>query len=204
MSDWIPVIAGILIIAVAVAIVRLAPHSAWGEELRRSYGVRPTGPRGVRTRRDHLRSAVLAGVTAALLAGTSVAAGSFTEGLPDDSRGTWIALAYMFVAFLLAAMAAVTAARALWKGVVWRVELPDTPEHRRGLADALDRLLDGDLSPDERAEYLDVRYLQPQLEQIRRATLKLVRQHRAGIPEDFRVQIKQWTAGIRASARPRE
>ena len=34
--------------------------------------------------------------------------------------------------------------------------------------------------------------------------IKLARQHEAGIPEDFREQIRHWTAGIRASAGPRE
>jgi hypothetical protein len=89
---------------------------------------------------------------------------------------------------------------ALWKATLWRVELPDTPEHRRALADAIDHLLDGAVSPEERAAFLDVRYVHPQLEQIRRATLTLVKQHRAGVPENFRVQIKAWTSGIRESA----
>ena len=54
--------------------------------------------------------------------------------------------------------------------------------------------------PEERVEFLDVRYLHPQIEQVRRATLKLVAQHRTGFPDHFRAQIKQWTAGIRGSA----
>jgi hypothetical protein len=70
--------------------------------------------------------------------------------------------------------------------------------------DAIDHLLDGNVSPEERRDYLDVSYTQPQLEQIRRATLKLVKQHSAGVPEDYRTQIKRWTAGIRASAVSRE
>ena len=204
MSDWIPIIAGVAIIALAVGVVRFAPHSAWAQELRRSYGIRPTGERGNRTRRDHLLSAGLGGIAAIVLLATSIAAAAFAQRTPDDTSDSGIALAYMFVAFLLGMMAITSMARSLWKAAVWRMELPDTPEHRRQLADALDHLLDGALSPEERRDYLEVVYLQPQLEQIRRATLKLARQHEAGIPEDFRVQIKRWTAGIRASAGPRE
>lgn len=208
MSDWVPIIAGVVIIAFAVAVIRFAPHSAWSQELRRSYGIRPTGERGNRTRRDHLKSAGLAGVVAVLLLATSLVAASFAERAPErvaeDARGGAIALTYMFVGFLLGMMAVASATYSLWKAAAWRMELPDTPEHRRCLADAIDHLLDGELSPEERRDYLDVVYLQPQVEQIRRATLKLVRRHQAGIPEDFRVQIKRWTAGIRASAGPRE
>jgi hypothetical protein len=202
MVDWVPIVAGFAIIALAIAVVRLAPNSVWAQELRRSYGIRPTGERGNRTRRDHLLSAGLAGLMAVLLLATSIVASIVAERLPDDTRGKSIALTYTFAAFLLGAVAVASTMRSLWKAAAWRMELPDTPEHRRRLADALDHLLDGDLTPDERREYLDVVYLQPQLEQIRRATLKLSRQYDAGLPEDFRVQIKRWTAGIRASAGP--
>jgi hypothetical protein len=204
MSDWAPVIAGLLIIAFAVGVVRFAPHSAWAHELRKSYGIRPTGPRGNRTRRDHLLSAALAGALGAGLYATSAVAATFVDRAPDDTRIAAIALAYLFVGFCLGMMAAVSALRSLWKAARWRMELPDTPEHRRGLADAIDHLIDGGLSPEERRDYLDVSYLQPQLEQVRRATLKLAKQHQAGIPEDFREQIRHWTAGIRASAGPPE
>lgn len=203
MNNWLPIVAGAAIILLAMAILRFAPNSAWAHELRRSYGVRPTGERGNRTRRDHLFSAGLSGLSAVALMVTSSIAGSFVERGPDDSRLGAIALSYSFVGLILALMAVASAVRSLWKASAWRIELPDTPEHRRRLADAIDHLIDGGLSSDERRDYLDVNYLQPQLEQIRRATLKLSRENPSGLPEDFRVQIKQWTAGIRASAGPR-
>jgi hypothetical protein len=195
-------VVGVVIIAVAVMIMRFAPNSTWAQELGRSYGARPTGERGHRTRRDHLRSAALAGAAAVALLVTAFAAGTIAIRAPEETRANVIGLTYMFAGFLLGAMAVASAARSLWKAAAWRVELPDTPEYRRALADALDHLLDGQVSAEERREYLDVSYLQPQLEQIRRATLKLMRQHSAGIPEDYRAQIKRWTAGIRASAGP--
>ena len=194
---WLPILVGVAIIISAVAIVRLAPNSVWGQELRRSYGIRPSGLRGNRTRRDHYKSAAVSAVLAVILEGTSYAT-AVLGGVDDATSGT-ITETYVFVAFTLASMAVVATIRSLWKAMLWRVELPDTPAHRRGLADAIDHLLDGNLSSQEREDFLDVRYIHPQLEQIRRATVKLAAQHRAGVPDDYRNQIKQWTAGIRAS-----
>ena len=200
MSDWVAIVAGLAIIVIAVAIMRLAPQSTWAQELRRSYGIRPTGQRGHRTRRDHLRSAGLAAITTVVLAAGLAVATAFANRAPDDTKANAIAETYMFVGFLLGMMAVASAGRSLWKATAWRIELPDTPEHRRRLADAIDHLLDGAASLEERRDYLDVSYVQPQLEQIRRATLKLAKQHVGGIPDDFRAQIRRFTAGIRASA----
>jgi hypothetical protein len=199
MDSWLPVIAGLVIIAIAFGIVRFAPNSVWGQELRRSYGVRPSGARGNRTRADHLRSAGLAAATSAALFATSVVAAMIMDRAPDQTSTDQIAWAYLFTAFMLAGLAALVLLRALFKAVVWRVELPDTPDHRRRLADALDHLIDGVVSPEERAEYVDVRYLHPQIESVRQATLKLVARHRGGLPDHFRLQIRQWTSGIRRS-----
>src|SRR6185503_7797514 len=127
MQDWLPIIVGALIIVVAIAVMRLAPSSAWGSELRRSYGVQPTGTRGIRTRRDHLRSAGFAALLAVLLEMTSMGVGELAFRYPEESRASIIAQTYTFAAFLLAAMAAVSMLRSLWKAAVWRVELPDTP-----------------------------------------------------------------------------
>jgi hypothetical protein len=202
-GNWLPIVVGLAIILFALATVRLAPDSAWGQELRRSYGVRPTGSRGNLTRRDHVRAAGLAAIVATLLELTSFGAAMFGERYESASRGEVIAATYTIAAFMLAGMAMVSMFRSLWKASVWRIELPDTPAHRRGLANAIDHLLDGQLSPEERAEFLDVRYVHPQLEQIRRATVKLAAQHQpSGIPDGFRSQIKAWTAGIRESAGP--
>lgn len=199
MDSWLPVIAGLVIIAVAFGIVRFAPNSVWGQELRRSYGVRPSGPRGNRTRGDHLRSAGLAAATSGALFATSIAAAFVMDRAPDHTSTDQIAWAYLFTAFMLAALAAVVLVRALFKAMVWRIELPDTPDHRRRLADALDHLIDGVASPEERAQYVDVRYLHPQIESVRQATLKLVARHGGGLPDHFRAQIRQWTSGIRRS-----
>src|SRR5438874_1824859 len=102
MGDWLPLVVGFAIIVTALAIARFAPHSAWGHELRRAYGVKPTGERGIRTRRDHLRSAGLAGAAAAVLFATALGVSTIAVQLPDDTQGNWIASTYMFVAVLLA------------------------------------------------------------------------------------------------------
>lgn len=201
MIDWLPIVVGVLIIAVAFGIVRFAPDSVWGQELRRSFGVRPTGSRGNRTRRDHLRSAGLSAATCAALFATSVVAAIIMDRAPDESNADRTAWAYLFTAFMLAALAALALLRSLYKAAIWRLELPDTPDHRRRLADALDHLVDGIASADEHREFVDVRYLHPQIEHVRRATVKLVSQHggQDGLPDHFRRQIKRWTAGIRGS-----
>src|SRR5262249_1564344 len=152
--------------------------------------------------RDHIRSAALAAITTVVLAGGLAVATSFADRAPDDTRANAIAETYMFVGLLLGMMTVASTTYSLWKAAAWRIELPDTPEHRRGLADAIDHLLDGAGSPDERRDFLDVSYVQPQLEQVRRATLKLAKRHAGSVPEHFRAQIKRFTAGIRASAGP--
>src|SRR6476659_7684623 len=130
---WLPILVGVAIIIFAVAIVRLAPNSVWGQELRRSYGIRPSGMRGNRTRRDHLKSAAVSGGVAIVLEGTSYA--TAVIGGVDDATSGVIAETYTFVSFTLASMAVVATIRSLWKALAWRVELPDTPAHRRGLDD---------------------------------------------------------------------
>jgi hypothetical protein len=199
-EDSTPIVAGIVIILLAIGLVRFAPNSVWGQELRRSYGVSPSGARGNFTRRDHLRSAGYSAMLSIALELTSYGTAAFGADSPNDSTGAAIAFTYTIGAFFLAAMAAIATVRSLWKALRWRMELPDTPEHRRGLANAIDHLLDGQLSAQERADFLDVRYLQPQLEQIRRAVMALSSKHAAqGMPDSFRSQIKEWTAGIRSS-----
>jgi hypothetical protein len=195
---------GTAIIAAAFTVIRLAPHSVWSQELLRQYGIKPSGERGNRTRRDHLRSAGLGAFAAAALMVTGSLANLFAERVPINARSWMIASSYMFVSFLLCIMAVTSTVRSLWKAAAWRMELPDTPDHRRALADALDHLLDGGLTAEERRDYLEVTYLQPQLDQIRRSTLKLSKQHQGDLPKDFHAQIKRWTAGIRASAGPHE
>jgi len=199
MNEWVPVSIGVAIVVLARGIVRFLPNSFVAQELRRSYGASATGDRGVRTRGDHLRSSGLAVVTAAALLLTAFGTLTLADRFPTESTANLIALTYGFLATLLGLVAAAVLVHALWKAARWRVELPDTPEHRRALADAIDHLLDGELDATERAEVLQVRYLHPEIEEIRRSTLRLLSKHPSGLPDGFRDQIKNFTATIRGS-----
>lgn len=200
MNEWLTVTVGVGVIAVAWAIARFRPNSFFGRELRRSYGAAATGDRGVRTRSDHLRSSGLALLASAALTLTAIGAGYFADRVPNGSTGKLIAYTYEFGALLGAIVAAAVLLNALRKAAMWRVELPDTSEHRRALADAIDQLLDGQLAAAERPEILRVRYLHPEIEAIRRSTLRLMAEHPSGLPDGFREQIRGFTATIRRSA----
>jgi hypothetical protein len=199
MNEWIPVAVGAALVVLARAIAHFLPDSFVAQELRRPYGVSPSGPRGVRTRRDHLRSAGLALIATIVLLPTGTATMVYAGDLSDDTTIFRVAMAYGFCAVLMGLLAAAALLIAFWKAARWRIELPDTPEHRRALADAIDRLLDGELGDAERSAVLQVRYLHPEIEEIRRSTLRLVSKHPTGLPEGFREQIKGFTATIRAS-----
>jgi hypothetical protein len=202
MTDWTPIIVGLLIVIAAVVLIRRWPDSDVARELLRPYGIQPTGPRGIRTRRDHLRSALLAGGTATALLTTVIAVASFAGRLPIDQLSGRASNGYVFIAFLLGVVTALVALQALWKAVIWHEELPDLPEHRTALADALDQLIDGQIDPATRSSYLEVRYVNRELEQIRRATLKLVAQHKGTLPPSYRQQLREWTTAIRRTAGP--
>lgn len=200
MNEWQTVAVGVGVIALAWAIARFRPNSFLGRELRRSYGAAATGERGVRTRGDHLRSSALALLAAGALMLTAFAADYFADRFPNESTGKLIAYTYEFGALLGAIVAAAVLVNALRKAAMWRVELPDTREHRRALADAIDELLDGHVDAAERLEVLRVRYLHPEIEAIRRSTLRLMAEHPSGLPDGFREQIRGFTATIRRSA----
>jgi hypothetical protein len=199
-NDWVPIIVGYGIILVAIIAARAMPNSTIGVELRRSYGVTPSGDRGHRTREDYLKSAGLAFAASVGLALTCMGAGVLMDRYPIGSRANLAASTYSFGAFLLMGVALLLTAGSLWRYLFFRVVLPDTPAHRLSFADAIDRLLDGAITDNERIEHLEVRYKQREIEEIRRSTLKLVRKHGVSLPENHRSQIRQLTAGIRASA----
>src|SRR5215831_13424730 len=115
MSVWLPVLVGAAIIAAAFAIIRFAPNSVWSQELLRQYGVRPSGDRGHRTRRDHLRSAGLGGAAAAALMVTAFLAALVATSVPTEAPSGLIALTYAFVSFLLGLTAVASTVRSLWK-----------------------------------------------------------------------------------------
>jgi hypothetical protein len=112
----------------------------------------------------------------------------------------YAASAVMFGAFLLAGIAVLICIAALVKFVWWRLELPDRPEHRRALADSLDLLIDGGLGTADRAAFVDARYLEGEIDQVRRSIVRVVSQHPSGVPVTVRDQLREWTSRIRESA----
>jgi hypothetical protein len=200
MGDWVPITAGCGLTAVAILVARLAPQSPVGAELRRSYGIAPSGARGYRTRRDHVKSAGLALLAASGLALTAIGAGTLVERFPNGSRGNLIAATYSFSAFLLGGVAVLVTLVALWKAILWRIELPDSPEHRRAFADAIDHLVDGVASEAEARDYINVRYESRTIEAVRRTALRLLRRYGGDLPSDHRERIKEFTAAVRSTA----
>lgn len=200
MNNWVPIVAGYTIIAIAILIARFAPQSGAAHELRTWYGVAPSGKRGERTRRDQFLSS---GIAAAIGIGLLLAALGISfvgDRYSNGSRANLAAATYAFGSLILGVMALVVAAVALSKGLVWRVELPDWPEHRIAFVDAMDRVIDGQSTPDEEAEVLQVRYQYGVIEQLRRNWLREIRKHGGSLPDPYRRQFKELTASIRASA----
>jgi hypothetical protein len=101
MNDWLPVVAGCCIIALALAVARFAPHSVWGQELGRSCSVRRAARECARVATTFRRLAAIGAVVSWRRAWAPVGDGR----LPVDSTGSWIGMSYGFVAFLLAVMA---------------------------------------------------------------------------------------------------
>ena len=154
MTDWAPVIAGhtdhrvrgggaslraaVDVGARAAEVVRHSSH----RPARQSHAARPSAQR--RARRS---PRLVLDVT------RSVAASIATDRRTTDAARR--DRAHVHVRRVSAGlMAAGLGASLAVEGVRWRMELPDTPDHRRGLADAIDHLFDGGLSPERAARVL--------------------------------------------------
>src|SRR5215211_5348496 len=109
MSDWLPIVAGYGIILGAIAVARLAPHSGVARELQAWYGLAPSGGRGERTRRDHLRTAGIAAAIGGGLLITAFGAVAVADRWPNGSRANPAGMAYMFASVLGAGMALLVA-----------------------------------------------------------------------------------------------
>ena len=118
MESWTPVIAGnLFIVVVAMAI---APRTWWAQELRRSYGVRPSGADGRYSRADYFRSAGAAVVAAMVLVAAALGVGLLADRLASDGMASLVAQAYSFGFVLLGGVALLSAMIAAWNGLWWR------------------------------------------------------------------------------------
>jgi hypothetical protein len=128
-GSWFPVVAGYGLIALTVALVVLFPRTWWARELLRSYGVRPTGPGGQFTRRNHLTAAGLSVVLALALFALALAAQALVDRYPNNSRLNDAGMVYLFTCSILALMAILGALMQLWRAVFWRPCVDSTPDN---------------------------------------------------------------------------
>lgn len=120
MGSWSPVLFGNAFIVVVITAVAIAPNSWWGRELRRGYGIRPTGQGGSYTRWDHFRAAILALVGGIILVAMGFLVAILGDRYPTASTANSIAMAYMFGFVLLGGLAILCAIIAAWNGLRWR------------------------------------------------------------------------------------
>ena len=130
MGPWTPVLVGNAFILFVIAAVALAPHSWWAQELRRGYGIRPTGEDGTYTRRDHFRAATVAFVGSLVLIAVGFAVAVLGERYPTMSTANNVAMTYMIGFVLLGALAFACAVIATWNGIRWRPESKTTSDER--------------------------------------------------------------------------
>ena len=120
MGPWTPVLVGNAFIIIVIAAVAIAPRSWWAQELRREYGVRPSGEEGAYTRRDHFRAATIALLGSILLVALGFAIAILGDRYPTMSTASNVAMAYMFGFVLLGGVAFLCSMIAAWNGIRWR------------------------------------------------------------------------------------
>ena len=120
MGSWSPVIVGNLFIAVVLLAMVIAPRTWWAKELRRSYGVRPTGTGGRLSRADYFRSAGAALLAAIVLVGAALGVAVLADWLAPGGMPSTIAQVYSFGFVLLGGVALLSASIAAWNGLWWR------------------------------------------------------------------------------------
>jgi hypothetical protein len=128
MGPWTPVLVGNAFIVIVIATVAIAPHSWWAVELRRGYGIRPTGEDGAYTRWDHFRAAMVAFVAAILLVALGFGIAILGDRYPTNSTANNVAMAYMFGFILLGGLALLCSLIAAWNGLRWRPETRAAPD----------------------------------------------------------------------------
>lgn len=161
MGSWRPVILGSVVLATACGLAALFPRVVRSDEARRSYGLRPNGIHGLRTRGDHARRALAAASTAALLCSAAFAIIVAFEHVQRGARLTWepAAQGLFFVAFLLSGVAASLAVFELLGALIWLPEVVEpTPEIVSDLVAYLEVAARGELSGSDWRDFGAARY----------------------------------------------
>src|SRR4051812_41478347 len=203
MGESAPLIVGYGFVLVVLVAASLFPRAWWVQELARRYGVTPSGPFGMYSRRDHLLRAALSLSACLGCAGLSAAAGAVMQRVPEYKPMNQVASVYMFGFFLLAGVGLAAAIGALWSALFYRPQRPPAPRDPAEwlcFADLLDRLALEPLPPPEWAAFAE----QPQgdavLESLRVRCIHLC----GGDPSRFRGPLRapaqRWAAELRALA----
>jgi hypothetical protein len=203
MGEWTPVIAGYGFVILVLVGATLAPNAWWVQELARRYGVRPSGPFGIFTRRDLFVRAGLSGLAAAGCLALSLAASTVMEWIPEYRPGNQVAATYFFGFFLLAGVGVLAAIISLWQAIFYRPRRPPAPfdPHAwHALAELLDRLAVEPIPETEWALFVAHPQSEPALEHVRLACLRLCGGERARFRGALRTQAQSWAGAIRAHA----
>jgi hypothetical protein len=120
MGEWSPLIVGFGYIGLIIALVALFPNAWWSRDLRRSYGIKPTGPNDSYSRRDFFRGAGVCAILSILLMGGAFLVMALAQRFPNLSLANNITAAYGFMCVLLSGLAALCSLIILWNGIRWR------------------------------------------------------------------------------------
>ena len=86
MGEWTPVVIGYGFLVLLFIAAALSPRAWWVQELARRYGVQPSGPFGIFTRRDLGRRAALSMLACIGCLAASMAAFEVMERIPEYKR----------------------------------------------------------------------------------------------------------------------
>jgi hypothetical protein len=203
MGEWTPVVGGYGFLILLVAAAALAPNAWWVQELARRYGVRPSGPFGIFTRRDLFVRAGLSALAGAACLALSLAASVVMERIPEYRFGNRVAATYFFGFLLLAGVGVLAAIISLWHAIFYRPRRPPPPRNPRAwrsLAGLLDRLAVESIPEAEWVTFAEHPQSEPTLEHIRLACVRLCGGNRARFRSVLRGRAQSWASAIRAHA----
>lgn len=201
MNDWLPLAIGLAIIVVGIALVVTRPTSSVALELRRVYGVRPSGAYNLMNRHDLLRRAGYSFVAAGTLFASSFALFPLTDRLANESTPRLVLEGYFFMAFLLGGVAALAAILSLLSIAVWRPRtIETTPDRLADFADYLTRLSRGDISYEGWRDLSVVRFDHTSVEAVRLAFVARIGARPRALSDDDIVWLRDCADTLLAHA----
>ena len=203
MGEWTPVVGGYGFLAVLLVAFALFPRSWWAVELSRRYGIRPSGPFGTFTRRDHFLRAAVSALAAMGCLGASLLAFRFVERIPEANQWNQIASVYFFGFFLLAGVASLAGLIALFQGIFYRSPSPPAPltvESWLETADFLERLTVRPVPEPEWVRFSTTRHADPIINQVRVACVEMSGGNQLRFQRGLRTRARAWAKALRSNA----